>query len=172
MAEALAERQTDRGAFSVITDIPGRLRLRLDRQTDASDLEDQLRAVDGVGACAWTPRTRSLLVLYRPDTATHATILDRVTAWAGADLATEPPPADSATPRIAIGVRRGLAELNAAVARSTRGMLDLRVGLPLVLALWAVREIVRGAGGPLAWSTALWYAHGLFRDYNILVVDE
>jgi hypothetical protein len=39
--------------------------------------------------------------------------------------------------------------------------------LPLALGGWAVAELVRGRTGPLAWSTALWYAHGLYRDYSI-----
>ena len=32
---------------------------------------------------------------------------------------------------------------------------------------WALIEVVRGRTGPLAWSTALWYAHGLYRDYSL-----
>ena len=35
------------------------------------------------------------------------------------------------------------------------------------LTLWAARELLRGRTAPLAWSSALWYAHGLFRDYAL-----
>ena len=58
-------------------------------------------------------------------------------------------------------------------ARSTGGCARSRgdaVGLgslvPVALTVWAARELLLGRAGPLAWSTALWYAHGLFRDYN------
>jgi hypothetical protein len=39
--------------------------------------------------------------------------------------------------------------------------------VPLALTIWAGREILRGHAAPLAWSSALWYAHGLFRDYSV-----
>ena len=47
------------------------------------------------------------------------------------------------------------------------GTFTLGVLVPLALALWAVRDITRGPLRSMPWSTALWYAHGLFRDYNI-----
>jgi len=45
------------------------------------------------------------------------------------------------------------------------GALTLGMLVPAVLTLWAARELLRGRAAPLAWSSALWYAHGLFRDY-------
>jgi hypothetical protein len=64
-------------------------------------------------------------------------------------------------------VAQSVSELNAGVGRVTGGVLDLRTLLPLALAAWGLGEIVRGRAGAMAWSTALWYAHGLFRDYNL-----
>ncbi len=52
------------------------------------------------------------------------------------------------------------------VRRATRDMIGLGGVVPAALAIWAVRELMLGRTAPLAWSTALWYAHGLFRDYN------
>jgi hypothetical protein len=57
--------------------------------------------------------------------------------------------------------------LNARVARATGGRLDLAVLVPMALTAWAVRELLRAHVAPLAWSSALWYAHGLFRDYTL-----
>jgi hypothetical protein len=57
-------------------------------------------------------------------------------------------------------------DLDRGVRLTTRGLLGLGGLVPVALALWAVAEIARGRMAPLAWSTALWYAHGLFRDYN------
>jgi hypothetical protein len=53
------------------------------------------------------------------------------------------------------------------VTRGSGGLLTLGALIPLALTAWAAREVLRGRTGPLAWSTALWYAHGLFRDYNV-----
>jgi len=60
-----------------------------------------------------------------------------------------------------------MSELNSSVDHLTGGVLDLRTLAPLALVAWALLEIVRGKAGPLAWSAALWYAHGLFRDYTL-----
>jgi hypothetical protein len=63
-------------------------------------------------------------------------------------------------------------ELNEEVRRRTRGTLTLGSLLPVALGAWAVLELVRGRAAPLAWSSALWYAHGLFRDYNTPAADS
>jgi hypothetical protein len=60
-----------------------------------------------------------------------------------------------------------VSEVNATVGRLTGGIADLRTLLPLALVAWAMRQILRGQASPLAWSAALWYAHGLFRDYGL-----
>ena len=49
----------------------------------------------------------------------------------------------------------------------TRGAVGLGGLVPSALILWAVAEVVRGRVRPLAWSSALWYAYGLFRDYVV-----
>ena len=57
-------------------------------------------------------------------------------------------------------------DVNARVTRASGGLVTLGALVPLALTVWAAGEVLRGRTGPLAWSTALWYAHGLFRDYN------
>jgi len=52
------------------------------------------------------------------------------------------------------------------VARRTRGRLDLRIVVPIALVLWAGRQLLRGPVTSLSWTSALWYAHGLFREYS------
>jgi hypothetical protein len=59
----------------------------------------------------------------------------------------------------------GFGVLDERVRFVTRGLLGLGTLLPVALSVWAARELVRGRAAPLAWSSALWYAHGLFRDY-------
>jgi Heavy metal associated domain 2 len=159
--------------LSVVHDSPGRLRLRLPRVARIDGAEEALLERAGVVACTWTPLTRSLLIRYRPDATTPPTLIDAVAAHTGAsaEAVADSPPVAPATPIVSSDITRAIrqaaADANASVARATRGAMDLRVLLPLILAAWAVREVVRGRAGPIAWSTALWYAHGLFRDYNL-----
>ena len=47
---------------------------------------------------------------------------------------------------------------------ATHGLLGLGGLFPVALTAWAMAEVVRGRVAPLAWSSALWYAHGLFRN--------
>ena len=68
---------------------------------------------------------------------------------------------------LAAGLSEAARELDDRVQRATRGTVGLAGLLPLALAGWAVAELVRGRTGPLAWSSALWYAHGLYRDYSV-----
>jgi hypothetical protein len=83
----------------------------------------------------------------------------------------EPEVAERGAPKqqpatLAAAVIGTASEVDRAVRLTTRGALGLGGLVPAALALWALVEIWRGRTGPLAWSTALWYAHGLFRDYN------
>src|SRR5262249_32345996 len=162
-------------ALQVAHDIPGRLRLRLPPGVQGAAVVEAMHGQPGVTECAWAPLTGSLLLRYRPDATTGAALLDAVAARTGLTPAPRNGnggPRPAAAPRggaaaLAAAVTQGVAELNAGVGRMTGGVLDLRTLLPLVLAAWAFREIVRGQAGSLAWSSALWYAHGLFRDYSL-----
>jgi hypothetical protein len=156
--------------LAVVHDIPGRLRLRLPRGTTTAELAAVVSRQPGVLDCRWAGRTRSLLIQYQPGVTSPSALLEAVAAHSGAPARPGSGPAPAASvsrPPLAGAIATSLAELDRGVARATRGVLDLRLLFPLALAGWALREILRGQAGPLAWSSALWYAHGLFRDYNL-----
>jgi hypothetical protein len=156
-------------ALTVAHALPGRLRLRVPAHVGAEGLAAAIGALDGVVSCTWSPRTRGLLVRYDPQVTEAATIVDRVAEHAGIEAPDDPLPAAGRTtmPPIGAVVPAMFSEANGSVARATRGVLDLGSGIPLLLVGWAAFELMRGRAAPLAWSSALWYAHGLFRDYNL-----
>jgi Heavy metal associated domain 2 len=155
--------------LAVVHDIPGRLRLRLPRGTTTAELAAVVGRQPGVIECRWAARTRSLLIQYQPGVTSPSALVEAVAAHSGAAPEPRPGPAPApvSRPPLARAIATSLAELDQGVARATRGALDLRLLFPLALAGWALREILRGQAGALAWSSALWYAHGLFRDYNL-----
>ena len=119
-----------------------------------------------------SPRTRSLLVVYRPESASAARILETVARHTSLTVALdgESPLASKpaeAGDTLARGVRDAARDLDHRVRRVTRGVVGLGGLLPTLLVFWAVGEVVRGRVRPLAWTSALWYAHGLFRDYVV-----
>jgi hypothetical protein len=158
--------------LQVAHDIPGRLRLRLRAAVEGERLAAAMREHPGVTGCTWAARTGSLLLQYRPEVTSGAQLRDAVAARTGLTPA-EPNggsaiPAPNGGPRqLAGAITRGMTDLDAEVTRVTGGALDLRTLLPLALGAWALAEIFRGRAGRMAWSTALWYAHGLFRDYSL-----
>src|SRR5262245_10266954 len=156
------------GLVRVVHHIRGRLRLRAPSSVGET-LSEALRAAPGVRSVVWSTRTRGLLVLYDPDTTTMHAVLDTVSEHAELEAAAPQPDAiGGAQPpaTVARAVVGTMTELDRRVQRSTAGTLRLATLIPTALALWAVSEIVRGRVAPLSWSSALWYAHGLFRDYN------
>jgi hypothetical protein len=156
----------------VVHNIPGRLRLRLPAAAEAEGLTEAVEAKSGVTGCTWSPRTRSLLVRYQPEHVNAADIAASVARHAGLTVPRDiGASSDVLTSRVeagtslATGVRAAVGELDHRVQRATRGVVGL-AGLAVVsLTAWALGEIVRGRARPIAWSSALWYAHGLFRDY-------
>ena len=154
-------------AVGVAHDSPGRLRLRVPRGARGEELHQRLSGLEGVIACDWAPRTRGLLIRYDPAAQSPGSLLDAVTGHLGVPVA--PARADVATgpPRdrvAAAALTDTVAALDAQLRRVTRGAFGLRTLVPLGLIAWSVSELVRGRARPLAWSSALWYAHGLLRD--------
>jgi hypothetical protein len=153
----------------IVHHIPGRLRVRVPAAIDGPALTEVLERLPGVHGCAWSERTRGLLVRYEPEPSTAETVLDALNEHGMVDA---PPPSPDdpafADPRspLARAVTDGFGQLDDRVRRATRGVVGLGGLIPVALTLWAVRELALGRGAPLAWSSALWYAHGLFRDYN------
>jgi Heavy metal associated domain 2 len=166
-------------AVHVAHDIPGRLRLRLPAGASTEGLQAAVSAVPGVTRTTWSARTRSLLVLYDPDHGSREAIAGAVTHASGlpAAVASDTPSAAPAPPgepgaALALGVRQLFGEVDHRVQRATRGLVGLGGLFPVALTAWALTEVVRGRAAPLAWSSALWYAHGLFRDYQVPVKPD
>jgi len=158
-----------REALAIVHDIPGRLRVRLPETARIADLEGAVSQLSGVTSCRWSPRTRSLLTTYRPGEIEAQAIVEAIADHAGVDPA--PAPDVPATPGngspVAAALVQTVSGLDRRLGHASGGVFTLGVLVPLALALWAVRDLTRGPIRSLPWSTALWYAHGLFRDYNI-----
>ena len=157
----------------VVHSTPGRLRIRVPPPATTGDLAAAVLGEPGVVGSRWSARTRSLLVLYRPDAADADALTDTVARLTGTRREPAANGRDhepvSAAPGATLtgGLRDTVRVLDQRVQRATRGALGLGGLLPVALIGWALIEVVRGRTGPLAWSTALWYAHGLFRDYSL-----
>jgi hypothetical protein len=160
----------------VALDIPGRLRLRLPVGALTESVPAAVADLAGVTDCAWSPRTRSLLILYDPEHGDPAAMVAAVARVTGLEFpaaaanghAARREPGDA----LARGVRELFGAIDQRVQRSTRGLVGLGGLFPVALTAWAVAEVMRGRVAPLAWSSALWYAHGLFRDYQLDVTRD
>jgi hypothetical protein len=153
-------------AVSLVHDIPGRLRLRLPPGASTAGLTDVIDRLNGAQSSVWSPRTRSLLIRYDPSLLAVEEITRTVAEHADLDV---PSPSDvphAGDGTVAATVMGAFRDLNERVARGTRGRLDLPIVLSVGLVLWAGRQLLRGPITPLAWTSAIWYAHGLFRDYH------
>src|SRR6267142_1928554 len=114
----------------VAHDIPGRLRLRLPTGAPTEGLQAAVGAAPGVTSWTWSPRTRSLLVLYDPEHGNRDAITHAVAEASGlhAPLETHAPP--SVGPMepgtaLAVGVRELFGEVDDRVQRATRGVVGL-----------------------------------------------
>ena len=161
-------------ALYVAHDIPGRLRLRLPPGASTDGLTAAISAEPGVVSCTWSARTRSLLVLYDSQHGDRTTIVEAVARSTGLDRPVENGDGSRATAQspeaagtlLISGVREMAGEIDQRVQRVSRGLFGLGTLLPVALATWSVAQVVRGRATPLSWTSALWYAHGLVRDYH------
>jgi hypothetical protein len=153
--------------LTVVHHVAGRLRLRVPAVARTDGLADTMTALPGVLSAAWSPRTRGLLILYDRAVADAMAIVDAVAEHTGAEPTAPSAPPNGARPTLASAVTALAQDVNARVTRASGGLVTLGVLVPLALTAWAAGEVLRGRTGPLAWSTALWYAHGLFRDYSV-----
>jgi Heavy metal associated domain 2 len=155
-------------ALGIVHNIPGRLRLRLPPGAGAAGLTDVLDRLPGAQSTVWSPRTRSLLVHYDPAVLSAADIAGAVAEYTDLLLHDELPgvAASGGRPPVATALSDALGGINARVTRRTKGRLDLPLLLSVGLLFWAARQLLRGPVTALSWTSALWYAHGLFRDYH------
>jgi hypothetical protein len=158
----------------VLHRIPGRLRLAVPALGDPREVVAALEGRPGFLSWRWNHRTRSLLLLHDAQVVSSEALLEMLSSrlgWAAVEEGPAPASRRASPPALAAAIREGMAELDARVAGATLGAVDLRLLFPMGLFAWAVWELSRGAVAPLAWSSALWYAHGLFRDYNLPAPD-
>ena len=155
-------------AIRIVHDIPGRLRLRLPPGASGAGLQDAVDGLDGALSSVWSPRTRSLLVRYDASVLTPAAIAQAVAEHAGLDLpAADDDVREAGQAPVASAVGAVFRRMNERVALRTRGRVDLPMLVSVGLVLWAGRQLLRGPVTTLSWTSALWYAHGLFRDYQV-----
>ncbi len=163
----------ERPPLRVVHALPGRLRVRVPPHVRGDELVELIRSLAGVQSWVWSARTRGLLILFDPQTVAAGAIIQAVARQFRIETSQAQDPsltqtADGATPRstFASGVAEMFGELDRRLQRTTRGLFGVGALMPIALTLWAARELALGRAAPLAWSSALWYAHGLFRDYN------
>jgi len=155
-------------AVGIVHDVPGRLRLRLPPGASTAGLNEVVDRLNGALSSVWSPRTRSLLIRYDASVLTPEEITRAVAEHADLEVPSSsdgPHAADDRLP-VAAAVVGAFRDLNERVGRGTRGRLDLPIVVSVGLALWAGRQLLRGPITALSWTSALWYAHGLFRDYH------
>jgi len=155
-------------AIRVVHDIPGRLRLRLPPGATGAGLQELVDGLDGALSAVWSPRTRSLLVRYDASVLTPGAIAQAVAERADLDLpAAGDNVREAGRAPVASAVGAVFGHLNERIAFRTHGRINLPMLMSVGLALWAGRQLLRGPVTSLSWTSALWYAHGLFRDYQV-----
>src|SRR5262245_8521373 len=165
---SLQDRADAASSIRIVHSIPGRLRLRLPAHVDAELVTHSVQDLAGGVSCVSALRTRGLLVLYRPEVSIEA-ILEAVREGAGDSALVESrtDASDEAGPVLGAAVSGAAIQLDRGVRQVTGNLVGLGGLIPAALVIWAVRELMLGCAAPLAGSSALWSAHGLFRDYNI-----
>ena len=156
-------------ALGIVHDIPGRLRLRLPPGAGSAGLTDVIDQLPGAQGTLWSPRTRSLLIHYDPDVLNAADITRAVAEHADLTMPDDDAPTDQAADGrspVAAALSDTFSNVNARIAQRTRGRVDLPMLLSIGLLFWAGRQLLRGPVTALSWTSAIWYAHGLFRDYH------
>jgi hypothetical protein len=151
------------GRFVIEHFLPGRLRLRLPREADLEGLTEDLKGRAGVLGVTGSPLTGGMLVRFDPGQVAVERVLEVLGAHSLRAQPTETaPPATT----LADAVNSAMAALDAKVKTATRNALGLGTLVPIGFLGWAAAELARGRRGRLAWTSAVWYAHGVFRDYN------
>jgi hypothetical protein len=160
----------------VVSQAPGRLRVRLHREhrgaDGLADIEQELAARDGVESVATNPRTGSLLVHYDHlalSTAEVTTMLHDLGVVADEVLGGDEVPEDliGDVPEhssAATGLLGALDDLDRRVSRLTGGHVDLKLLVPAGLGVIGLRQVMTTGFG-LAEVPAyllLWYAFDTF----------
>lgn len=151
------------GRFIIQHAIPGRLRLRLPREADLDRVTGDLTARTGVLKVSASPVTGSVLIHFDP---AQVQVESLAEVAAARSLRLEPAASGPQPGTVAEAVVDATGALDTRIKQATRGAVGLGALLPLGLLGWAASELARGRARPLPWTSAIWYAHSIFRDYN------
>src|SRR5262245_52738645 len=80
----------DRPQLAIMHDIPGRLRVRLPAGARTEGVAEAVARLPGVADTRWSPRTRSLLAVYRAEEITADDLVESIATHADVDLAPAP----------------------------------------------------------------------------------
>ncbi len=162
--------------LTVVSFVPGRIRVRADRSLRSSDsmraLQELLAGLGGVREVQVNPTTGSLLMSYDPETLDMAELL---LAVQNANVKVVVPGLDqqASVEEGVSGVARSIndcfSQVDRAVSRATGGRLDAKAVAPLALGAVAVRQLlIQGAGlSAIPWYVLLWYSFEMFTKYNV-----
>lgn len=153
--------------------VPGRLRVRVDGDTTGQrdEVLDAIKAISnrpGVDQVRSDRRTGSALVTYDPDELSLESAI-ALLRNAHTVLRTLAPPAvssaiDSGLSDAAAVIRGGMRTADGSVMRATRGIVDLRVLVPIGLAGLSARNLLRNGVGlkAMPWYVLAYYAFDSF----------
>jgi len=153
--------------MQVVTDIPGRLRLRMPRdRRDPRELQRLADVLSGHPAIALTAANAAsggLLVRYDASKLSSKEVVGLL-QQAGASF-DEP---ESRERRAAVAVREAAGDLNRRVEQATRGAVDLRFLFPAALGTLALRQLsIQGVQlRQVPWYVLAWYAFDSFLKLN------
>jgi len=156
----------------VASAMPGRVRIRLDREHRQdgaiTHLRDGLEREDGIREVAFNPTTGSLLVRYDREALDHDDVLafleDAGVVVADVAEAVVEERADFGQSVVSTNLLDALADLDGRLSRATNGLVDAKLLFPLALGALAVRQIaMNGFGlGTVPGYVLLWYTFDSF----------
>ncbi len=155
--------------------LPGRIRLRVPRESRRADalskVESVLRDLEGVVQVAGNLLTGSVLVDYDPARTSGDSLIDagrQAGVVDGAEPDLLPCDVDWPAPSItAQSVLEGFRKIDSAVCRITRGTVDAKMGVSLLLFGTSVgRLLLSEHRRPVPWHSLLWYSYSLFVHWH------
>lgn len=155
--------------------LPGRIRLRVPRERRdegfVSSLESSLQSIEGVLNVAANILTGSVLVEYDQDRASGDSVVDACRrAGVVADALQPWLPCNADWPgksRTAEGIVQSFRRLDSTVCRVTRGVIDAKMAVSLLLLAKSVsRMLANGKSGPVPWHSLLWYSYSVFMHWH------
>jgi hypothetical protein len=160
----------------VVHDVPGRLRVKLNREELTEEFSRELRAaltaVHGVLDVRSNPRTGSVVIHYDAAELDAGGLIDLARAanlLALEALADDPYAARRVpTSLTAQRIKRTFHEVDVRLSELSSGRWDLRSVVPVAFGALAVRQIIRDFGqlGVAPWYVLAWYAFDSFWKLN------